>query len=382
MKTETISGHQRYIPLEALRGLAALTVVFGHFFGVFGISWAPEYAILHILTNGTAAVTVFFVLSGFVLALPYLTKGEDGDLIRSGIKRWPRLAGPVFLATLFSYGLFRFGLYQHKELGLLLNNSWLTTFGDSNHNSFDYSFFSAVKEGLFETFFLYQHHFNFVLWTITLELFGSYLTFMLVFSIRQTTRVGTTVAVALACAMSYYLNPNLISFICGTLLAFFIVDRAPRLPMLPAILLLITGAYFFGYAEPVRAYSWLAGIQYGPMYRFDHIVLHTFSGLLFVLCLTSNVRISSWMTCFGFKWLGKLSFPIYLYHVPVLCCVSIAVYLAEQQAGGSRTSSLYLAAAAGLPCLMVLSLVAAYVDQWWLELINRWSESFVKSKRI
>ncbi|XTR51760.1 acyltransferase family protein [Pseudarthrobacter sp. So.54] len=88
------SGQTRVTQLDGLRGIAALVVVACHVLSTLpgigsvvegdrsaGLSTAGEWAVfspLHILWNGTPAVHVFFVLSGFVLVLPFTRPGATG----------------------------------------------------------------------------------------------------------------------------------------------------------------------------------------------------------------------------------------------------------------------------------------------------------------
>jgi peptidoglycan/LPS O-acetylase OafA/YrhL len=81
---------QRIRGLDGLRGIAALVVLVHHTLlltqlfvrpyvdpspGTFGdVYWWLTYTPLHLLWDGSTAVFVFFVLSGFVLALPYRTR--------------------------------------------------------------------------------------------------------------------------------------------------------------------------------------------------------------------------------------------------------------------------------------------------------------------
>jgi peptidoglycan/LPS O-acetylase OafA/YrhL len=62
--------------LDSLRGLAALTVVYSHFFLAYGfpasLAWALTNTPLHLFWDGFAAVSLFFVLSGYVLARKFL----------------------------------------------------------------------------------------------------------------------------------------------------------------------------------------------------------------------------------------------------------------------------------------------------------------------
>ena len=70
------TGH--FPELDSLRGLAALVVVFSHYFGLWSLDTldtgqrALFGQILYPLFNGRSSVILFFVLSGFVLTLPYV----------------------------------------------------------------------------------------------------------------------------------------------------------------------------------------------------------------------------------------------------------------------------------------------------------------------
>ena len=62
---------KRFHYLDSMRGLAALSVMLSHFCGNYTIPIAPELfsnTLLHFWWDGFAAVSFFFVLSGFVLS--------------------------------------------------------------------------------------------------------------------------------------------------------------------------------------------------------------------------------------------------------------------------------------------------------------------------
>src|SRR3954452_14928711 len=90
------------VELEALRGIAAIIVLVHHFMLGFtprfhgllypdqplSLLGTPVFALI----NGSAAVVIFFVLSGFVLTVGlFKSRSLRGALI-STVKRWPRLA--------------------------------------------------------------------------------------------------------------------------------------------------------------------------------------------------------------------------------------------------------------------------------------------------
>jgi peptidoglycan/LPS O-acetylase OafA/YrhL len=79
---KTYSGQSRYAELDALRGLAALSVVLWHFFCATYTVPDPGtksfVMSLYFLVHGRAAVILFFILSGFVLSLPFFREPRPG----------------------------------------------------------------------------------------------------------------------------------------------------------------------------------------------------------------------------------------------------------------------------------------------------------------
>ncbi|WP_025690107.1 acyltransferase family protein [Paenibacillus zanthoxyli] len=92
----------RYHQLDSLRGLAALTVVVHHFAFIFtGLLWldALNYTPLRIFKAGHEAVIFFFVLSGFVLSLPFYSDGKKVNIPHFFIKRLCRIYIPYIVAV-------------------------------------------------------------------------------------------------------------------------------------------------------------------------------------------------------------------------------------------------------------------------------------------
>ncbi|HVX75125.1 MAG TPA: acyltransferase [Bradyrhizobium sp.] len=91
--------------LDSLRGLAALIVLFHHCYYMLDSSKAGWLSIvrlspLRLFVAGHAAVILFFLLSGFVLALPYTSKQPDafGFIIRRTCRIYIPFASAVLLS--------------------------------------------------------------------------------------------------------------------------------------------------------------------------------------------------------------------------------------------------------------------------------------------
>ena len=115
------SGQSRVTQLDGLRGIAALVVVACHVMSTLpGIgnavngdraaelttaeSWAV-FSPLHVLWNGTPAVHVFFVLSGFVLVLPFTRPGAARSWAQYYAKRFFRLYLPAWASLAVAVAL-------------------------------------------------------------------------------------------------------------------------------------------------------------------------------------------------------------------------------------------------------------------------------------
>jgi peptidoglycan/LPS O-acetylase OafA/YrhL len=101
---EQASGGVRYTELDALRGVAAVTVIFHHFrlmwFGYVGTPLWWEKPISP-FTAGHQAVMLFFLLSGFVLSLPFL-RGKGQAYPAYLARRVLRIYGPYFFALVLA----------------------------------------------------------------------------------------------------------------------------------------------------------------------------------------------------------------------------------------------------------------------------------------
>jgi peptidoglycan/LPS O-acetylase OafA/YrhL len=144
--------------LEAMRGIAALIVVASHLVRAFSSHQLSEIWVgkpWFVFINGEAAVTFFFVLSGYVLTLRPLRSGDPLATVRGVIKRWPRLAGPVLVATVLSCLLWNLGAYHHLEAAAITGSQWLATFATgfpSETAVSDMSLIAAIEQGTWRTF--------------------------------------------------------------------------------------------------------------------------------------------------------------------------------------------------------------------------------------
>ncbi len=385
MRAQTGHGMRvgRLLQLEGLRGLAAVTVVVWHFLWAFApwelgavAGWPAQGLAGNVATalmDGPAAVAVFFVLSGFVIPLRFFRSGQSRAVVEAAAKRWPRLAGLSVLAVLFAYGLFHFGLFHYREAGNLTGSDWLASYGGGVPGRVPTpSLTGALREGLLGAFLDKSDAYDPVLWTMRHELFGSFVSMALALVICRVSTKACGVVLISAAVLATAVDPWLLSFVAGTGLAFVVWTRRARLSAFATAVSISLGLFLFGYLEPVGAYSFVPVIQDAAGYRYDRILLHTVSGLLIILGLVSNEQVGRAFAAKPLLLLGRLSFPVYVFHFPLLCSLGCGLFVMFRQSM-SYEATIVLVAAAYASAVLLTGGILVRLDDAWGAWLNRLS---------
>ncbi|HYZ24574.1 MAG TPA: acyltransferase [Rhodopila sp.] len=374
----------RLSQLEGLRGLAAMMVVAWHFIWAFapwqlgsvaglptsGMVGSPVAASI----DGPAAVALFFVLSGFVLPLGLFRSGRVRTAIQAAAKRWLRLAGLSVVAVLSCYALFRLDLFRYREAAGLTGSTWLGSYGGGDPTGrFVPSLTGALSEGLIGAFVWNSDAYNPVLWTMRHELFGSFVSIGAVLATLCVPRWACRCILALLVVLVPLADPWLIPFVVGTGLAFLVWRHGARLGPGAAALSIVAGLFLFGYLEPTGAYAGIPVIQDSAGYRYDRILVHTLSALLILLGLIGNEEASRVLRTGPLLLLGRLSFPIYLFHFPLMCSLACGLFFIFHGRVPYGVG-LMLVAAIYLPVVLLLAVLFARVDEAWGAWVNRFTD--------
>jgi peptidoglycan/LPS O-acetylase OafA/YrhL len=369
------------IPLEALRGVAAVTVLLWHtmlgFFpqwsGIFPERWPADAAlngqVWFGLIHGSAAVTLFFVLSGFVLTRRFLTSGDPQIIVRGAIKRWPRLAGPVVVTTLTSWLLFKLGLYHFGEGGAITGSPWLSKFAYAFDAPFEPSIWGSFSQGAFLTFFRGDSFYDSSLWTMRCEFIGSFVSFALALLIALLPREAGLLRIAVIAvvfALCDFAAPSYGAFPVGVALAAFLPERRNRLSGRAVAALILAAVYLFG----VTGANVGAFVPVAWALKKNVVVAEIVASVLIIVAIelaphTFRARLSNRFA----ERLGALSFPLYLIHVPVLCSLGCAALIGA----GTWTSGAWPNIIAGVTTIagaVAAAIPLAYFNERWVRLVN------------
>lgn len=327
----------RYEQLDSLRGLAALTVMAGHFLYLFpnmlvtyrgtdGIGlFLIKYTPLHLFWAGHEAVILFFILSGFVLSLPFHSK-RTNDYFPFLIKRICRIYIPFIVSVLFAL-LVKSLVF---DPGLITASSWINGIWG----------LPSTAASIWQHFLLIgslRSELNPVLWTLVHEMRISLIfPFIMVFILRAGWKTSLIAGFLLSCTgvllyqimdADYNANPYLslhytFMFMVGALLAqhiHLIRDRMSKLTPLRKLFLLLAGILAY-------TYSFL----FHDIRLIHNTALNdwaiTIGASVFILFAIGSESTAKRLRKRIFVFFGKISYSLYLYHTIVLLAATHILY--------------------------------------------------------
>lgn len=364
-KNHSIAPTARFMELEGLRGLASLMVAVYHcllafyafmFFGYGFQNMRLEDNLygnpIAVFLSGTFAVAVFFVLSGFVLSVGFFRSKSIDSVRRLAVKRYSRLMLPALVSTIVCYILIKLGLSFTQDAANLTQSGWLrASWG------FVPDFGQAISSGLIGIFATGGSAYNNVLWTMKIELIGSFVVFgfILLFGNSQHRWILYLLSLVLAFNMGVWY----MAFIVGMLLADlytsgYLSQKSRAIPFITGVLAI---ALFFG-GYP---YASVEGTMY-QKFVIPGVQMQALSTIIgasiLVGLIMSTKQLSSLFRHRYLSALGKYSFSLYLIHLPVIYSLTVGLFVLLRAHFGYNTS-FALAFSASIP-VVVLSTILFY----------------------
>lgn len=343
-----MSNTRRIGELDSVRGIASLTVVIHHCLIAFPIFLAAHfhekvqntivkilsYTPIHTIWAGHEAVLLFFVLSGFVLSLPYL---KEGSLRYPEylVKRFCRIYIPYLAAIVLSILLFFIlGGNGMKTLSTWFNDMW----------SHSISFKSAIS-------YLFMlgndtHNVDTATWSLVHEMRISIIFPIIMLMVKEAEwdkalTIGLTLSFSmwyLSGKLSAHVDSNTIKllilsfgdtfyyssfFVVGALLAkyrsnissfFNHIKYKGRVVLFTCAILLYTVEWIIPKAGYLKYHGGSLGAFSDKM--IDWVII---SGVVIMLVFAQESQKAKQILGNAFfMWLGKISYSLYLVHAIVL----------------------------------------------------------------
>jgi peptidoglycan/LPS O-acetylase OafA/YrhL len=296
--------------LDSIRGIAALAVLLGHTSGslAWPVAWT-QIPFVNIFFEGTSAVTMFFVLSGFVLSRPYFASGEKAaktlHFKTFYIRRITRIWIPWFFVFCISALAKRF--FFHLPTTVPPESEWLRGFWNNP---------LTVSNTLQQCVFALRDHTQQLIpqdWSLGVELIGSFLIPFFILLARRNSFSLFVIGGILV--LSSHESARYLSFIFGVLLAKYYHDIEHK--MRGISFSWKVAALFFGLIlYQFRLASHLVHIS-------DRIIWPiTATGcVLIILMSLCSRRIQKTLSHTVVVFLGRISYSVYLIQFIVLLCL-------------------------------------------------------------
>lgn len=365
---------ERVVFLDGIRGWASVMVLLSHLAVFFLANTVPGLKgwFFGFATDGNLAVFIFFVLSGFALSTGYVQSGKLSVLTSLTLRRYLRLAIPIFFSSLLAFALMCLGLFFNTGAGELSQNAWT-----SNFYTFQTSLLSCMKFALYDVFVRYDGavSFNPVLWTMSIELWGSFVVFAI-------------------CALVMHLRARML--ILASIIGYlYVVNSIWYLPFVSGIAItLVHHRYglslnrYFRFAAPLLigliiyySASTMRGGAFGlpAMPRADLYNILAASGLVLVAACTTQVRrfFESKLS----KYLGSISFSLYLTHFMVICSFSSYLLIWLERFGLSRETSSAINFLVSVPACILVAHQFRHVENFAIAMARRFSTYMMRENR-
>ena len=329
--------------LDGLRGIAAVNVMIMHFFivlapaiiygnqipshlGNFELIFSSTP--LGLIGAGNFSVCIFFVLSGFVLIQKYFIMRDNNVIISGAVRRYIRLLIPVSAAIVLSFLLSSAGLFHYYAETVMITannnpaNYWV------NYWTFTPNIADAIIQAMWGSFFVGGDiYYDPVLWTMTIEFYGSMLVFAmaLLFGPRRN-RWTFYLAAAVVFFNSYYL-----AFIIGMALADIFTNKTSLFKTSNKIILsiiLFVGLFLGSYPVSTVTSDSLYGFLNNGFFQTPKMIYHITGAGMIMYVLLNSQRLQKAFSSTVPVFLGKISYSLYLVHFLVISCLTCSLFLA------------------------------------------------------
>ncbi len=295
--------------------------------------------------EGKFAVAVFFVLSGYVLSLSF-HNAPDLRPARAALRslcmrRYPRLAVPVLVSVLLAYLFHDLGWISIARLGKELGP--VSEGILSSYYAFTPHLGGAIRSALWDSFFHFSAttSYNVALWSMQSELLSSYFLFgFLYFFGKHPWRV---ILYGMTFFWLYLLGENgCIAFLLGSAICDASIHCTPRV-----------GARL--YQTKAGLFVWLGIIAVLALEmdagRASYLILPAAA----IHVALHSPLLCSTLSSAPMQFLGKISFSLYLVHLPLFCLLAFPLYVGWARSflgNGARELTAI--------CLLATSLAAAW----------------------
>lgn len=384
--------------IDGLKGIACLLIFVYHFIlAYFPMTYYGDVVPWHyawetklysnpmmFLVNGNFWVCIFCLVSGFLVSYIVFVKGLE-SVSKMIVKRYLRLSLPVFFISFLVYLMMQADVFTNVAATQITQSPWYGLFYTDKVTLKD-----VFETSFFCDWFLGSTIFSNAFWMLRDLFIGWFLSFILSLialgdkavngkkdsdtnSKKEQFNYRIMLVYILVALVYFRLDSLQLCFVIGTMVAYiFATVGEVKLPFWVTVPLMLIGLYLAGYPseyEPVGIYENVEiGLNGIRDYQVFHILAAFFVFLSVLYGKYGKKILGNKVLCY----FGKLSFGIYLLHIPVLFSVTGAIFINMYHA----TEKYLLSAGVSFVISLVVLLLAAMV---YHHVIEKYIEKFIQA---
>ena len=299
--------------VDGLRGWMALSVVLYHATLAFHPAGLDAAGMLgRLVANGPLAVYVFFTASGFSAATAFWATGDRGAVLTAAFQRYPRLMLPILASSALAAALMAAGVMANAAVADAAGTTgWLGI-----HYRFPPDLESLLAFSLVTVFIDMDTplNYNAVLWIMPIELVCSMIVFAILLAAGRRWALPGAGCLLL---LSAWRGSPLTAYLLGLMLA-WLFNRPALQAWRGSGAALVAGMVLVGTAG--------LAVAGGGRWISTPPVMSLLAALILAAAVVSRRIAAPLETAFS-RRLGRLSFSIYLVHLPLLCSAVCWAYL-------------------------------------------------------
>lgn len=322
--------------LDGIRGIAAFLVVIGHiesFWGVF-TSGSVAYSQRSVwwyyynkFCNGNFYVCIFFVLSGMVLIKGYAVAQERNILQKAFIKRYFRLTPVVLSSVILAWILSVTIGFHSASMSEIISHKWL-----GRQYSIEFNFMDVLYNGLIGVY-EGDARFNGPLWTIGIEFAGSLTLFLFAYMFFDRNNFHI-ISIAFCALLIVVFKTK------GLYVSLFIIGANIIKYNIRIHIIFILPAIYLGMMHPwSKEIDWINSLIPKTSISLD-VISHALAAVMFISAIQNSSCAMKIFSLNIFKWLGKISFSMYVYHIPIIMSIGCGVFVILVKSGYGNYSGL------------------------------------------
>ena len=331
---------ERITWIDGLKGLACIGVFLHHFLlgfypGVFEGTGAASHTAGNLeswfgsspfsaLVCGEYMVCIFCLLSGLVISYQMQRMNDQGKVSDFLIKRYPKLALPLFGVSIIVWLMLKFHLFTNTGIALLTKSTWLGNYYQSTQ-----TFSDVIICSFLLVWFVMDNRFSNAFWMLKTLFIGSVISALLGQMAWKKNKKMYFVY-GIAAGIAFWFDNMYLLFVMGTILSFTMIKnqeiKRGTWYKVAGWVLLVLGLYLGGYPTRMAPEGIYALIGRIFADRQAALTVHMFAAFFTVsgvYCLDILQKLLDTKFC---RFMGKICYSFFLVHIPVLFSFSTWIF--------------------------------------------------------